>query len=114
MVQVEIFPWLYCSRGSQRAARTESLEPQGHSTRAVSREQVSLGEAALAKQPLAITGVSCSWCSHVQAEQSPELLPDTTPVGSFAGSCLLQSQGGACMLVLPLRGWHSASMPGCL
>lgn len=35
---------------------------------------------------------------HAGAEQSPELLPDTVPVGSLAGPCLPQSRGeGGCL-----------------
>lgn len=76
---------------------------------------MSPGEAAPAKQPLA-TGGSRRWCGHARAEQSPELLPDAVPVGSLAGSCLLQSrgEGGAWAFVLPFGSLQSAGVLGCL
>ena len=72
---------------------------------------MSPGEAAHAKQPLA-TGVSHSQCGHARAEQSSELLPDTVPIGSLAGPCLLWSrgEGGAWAFMLPLG---AGGLPAC-
>lgn len=55
-------------------------------------------------------------CGRTEAEQIPELLLDSVPVGSLAGPCLLQCQGegGAWVFVLPLGSRQPAGVLGCL